>query len=91
MRRCRDPLQKHLPKLNRVALALQRYVSVGHPTAVNPDPELRANAIANEWRLRDFRHRARIKPYVAPVASGATGIAVGLASGYLLGQMRGRR
>lgn len=64
---------------------------VGHPTAVNPDPELRAHAIANEWRLRDFRHRARIKPYVAPVASGATGIAVGLASGYLLGQMRGRR
>ena len=64
---------------------------VGHPTAVNPDPELRAHAIANEWRIRDFRRRARIKPYVAPVASGAAGIAVGLASGYLLGQMRGRR
>ena len=64
---------------------------VGHPTAVNPDSELRAYAIANEWRIRDFRHRARIKPYVAPVASGAAGIAVGLASGYLLGQMRGRR
>ena len=64
---------------------------VGHPTAVNPDPELRAHAIANEWRIRDFRRRARIKPYVAPVASGAAGIAVGLASGYLLGQIRGRR
>jgi HAD superfamily hydrolase (TIGR01490 family) len=64
---------------------------VGHPTAVNPDSDLRAYAIANEWRIRDFRHRARIKPYVAPVASGAAGIAVGLASGYLLGQMRGRR
>ena len=64
---------------------------VGHPTAVNPDPELRAHALANEWRIRDFRHRARIKPYVAPVASGAAGIAVGIASGYLLGQMRGRR
>ena len=64
---------------------------VGHPTAVNPDPELRAHALANEWRIRDFRRRARIKPYVAPVASGAAGIAVGLASGYLLGQMRGRR
>ena len=64
---------------------------VGHPTVVNPDPELRSHAIANEWRIRDFRRRARIKPYVAPVASGAAGIAVGLASGYLLGQMRGRR
>jgi phosphoserine phosphatase len=64
---------------------------VGNPTAVNPDPELRAHAIANDWRIRDFRRRARIKPYAAPVATGAAGIAVGVASGYVLGQLRGRR
>lgn len=64
---------------------------VGNPTAVNPDPELRAHAIANDWKIRDFRRRARIKPYVAPVATGAVGIAVGVASGYVLGQLRSRR
>jgi HAD superfamily hydrolase (TIGR01490 family) len=64
---------------------------VGHPTAVNPDPELRAHALANDWKIRDFRRRARIKPYIAPVATGAAGIAVGVASGYVLGQVRGRR
>lgn len=55
---------------------------VGNPVAVNPDPELRAHARDNDWRIRDFRRRARIKPYVAPVATGAAGIAVGMAGGY---------
>ena len=65
--------------------------SVGNPVAVNPDPELRAHAIANDWRIRDFRRRARIRPYVAPVATGALGVAVGMASGYAVAQLRGRR
>lgn len=65
--------------------------SVGNPVAVNPDPELRAHALANEWRIRDFRRRARIRPYVAPVATGALGVAVGMASGYAVAQLRGRR
>jgi HAD superfamily hydrolase (TIGR01490 family) len=64
---------------------------VGTPVAVNPDPELRAHALANDWRIRDFRRRARIRPYVAPVATGAAGIAVGMASGYVIAQLRGRR
>lgn len=64
---------------------------VGTPVAVNPDPELRAHAVANDWRIRDFRRRARIRPYVAPVATGAAGIAVGMASGYVIAQLRGRR
>ncbi len=64
---------------------------VGTPVAVNPDPELRAHALANEWRIRDFRRRARIRPYFAPVATGAAGIAVGMASGYVMAQLRGRR
>jgi HAD superfamily hydrolase (TIGR01490 family) len=64
--------------------------SVGNPVAVNPDPELRAHAIANEWRIRDFRRRARIRPYVAPVATGAVGVALGMASGYAIAQLRNR-
>lgn len=63
---------------------------VGNPVAVNPDPELRAHALANDWRIRDFRRRARIRPYVAPVATGAAGIAVGMASGYVIAQLRRR-
>lgn len=65
--------------------------SVGNPVAVNPDPELRAHALANHWRIRDFRRRARIRPYVAPVATGALGVAVGMASGYAVAHLRGKR
>lgn len=61
---------------------------VGHPVAVNPDPELRAHAIDNEWRIRDFRRRARIKPFLAPAAAGAAGVAVGMASGYALSRLQ---
>ncbi|MGA1225318.1 MAG: HAD family hydrolase [Phycisphaerales bacterium] len=65
--------------------------SVGNPVAVNPDPELRAHALANDWRIRDFRRRARIRPYVAPGAPGGRGIAVGMASGYAVARLSGRR
>jgi HAD superfamily hydrolase (TIGR01490 family) len=63
---------------------------VGHPVAVNPDPELRAHARQNDWRIRDFRRRARIKPFVAPVASGAAGVAVGMVGGYALSRLQRR-
>ena len=61
--------------------------TVGHPVAVNPDPELRAHAEANEWRIRDFRRRARIRPFIAPTAAGAAGVAVGMLSGYALARL----
>lgn len=63
---------------------------VGNPVAVNPDPELRAHARQNDWRIRDFRRRARIKPFIAPVASGAAGVAVGMAGGYALSRLQRR-
>jgi HAD superfamily hydrolase (TIGR01490 family) len=63
---------------------------VGNPVAINPDPELRAHARENDWRIRDFRRRARIKPFVAPVASGAAGVAVGMAGGYALSRLQRR-
>lgn len=63
---------------------------VGNPVAVNPDPELRAHARQNDWRIRDFRRRARIKPFVAPVASGAAGVAVGMVGGYALSRLQRR-
>ncbi len=63
---------------------------VGTAVAVNPDPELRAHAVANEWRIRDFRRRARIKPYIAPAASGAAGVAVGMIGGYAISRLTRR-
>jgi len=63
---------------------------VGNPVAVNPDPGLRAHARENDWRIRDFRRRAQVKPFVAPVATGAAGIAVGMAGGYALSKLQRR-
>ena len=63
---------------------------VGFPVAVNPDPELRAHARSLDWRIRDFRRRAHLRPYVKPVAAGAAGIAAGLAVGYTLRALRRR-
>ena len=61
---------------------------VGDPVAVNPDPELREHAASNDWRIHDFRRRARIRPYIAPAASGAIGVTIGMASGYALSRWR---
>lgn len=50
--------------------------SVGHPCAVNPDPELRNHARANGWRIRDYRtgRKAAIAGAKgAAVAGAATG------------------
>lgn len=63
---------------------------VGFPVAVNPDPELRAHARSLDWRIRDFRRRAHIRPYVKPVAAGAAGVAAGLAVGYTLRAIKRR-
>lgn len=61
--------------------------AVGTAVAVNPDPELRQHAKNEGWQIRDFRRRAHIKPYLAPVAAGSAGVLAGLAVGYA---MRGR-
>ncbi|MFY1635660.1 HAD family hydrolase [Solwaraspora sp. WMMB335] len=59
---------------------------VGHPSAVNPDRQLRKLAIEQEWPILAFRHpiplgrRLRERPAV-PVAAAALSVGVGVAIG----------
>jgi HAD superfamily hydrolase (TIGR01490 family) len=61
---------------------------VGNPVAVNPDSTLRAHARDNGWTIRDFRRREQFKRVALPAASGAGGIAVGIAIGYAAARAR---
>ena len=61
---------------------------VGNPVAVNPDSTLRAHARENDWKIRDFRRREQFKRFALPAASGAGGIAVGIAIGYASARTR---
>jgi HAD superfamily hydrolase (TIGR01490 family) len=56
--------------------------SVGHPCAVNPDPELRAHARANGWRIRDYRTGRKVA--LASVKSAA--VAGAAAGAWYLGR-----
>ena len=49
---------------------------VGHPSAVNPDSELRAEARTRDWPVHDFRSGRRATLIALPAAAG-TGAAVG--------------
>lgn len=61
---------------------------VGKPVAVNPDATLRAHARDNGWTIRDFRRREQFKRVALPAASGAGGIAVGVAIGFAMARAR---
>ena len=61
---------------------------VGHPSAVNPDPELRAAAIERGWPMHDFRSGRRATLVALPVAAGAGALAGGLAAGLALRKRR---
>jgi phosphoserine phosphatase len=63
---------------------------VGTAYAVNPDPELRAYAKANDWRIRDFRRRAHMRRYALPAAAAAGGLALGMAGGLAAAKLKGR-
>ncbi|MBV9099316.1 MAG: HAD-IB family hydrolase [Frankiaceae bacterium] len=56
---------------------------VGHPVAVNPDPQLRRIAREKGWEIRDFRTGRKAAKVGVPAAAGvgavAGGIVVGLA------------
>jgi len=56
---------------------------VGHPVAVNPDPQLRRIAREKGWEIRDFRTGRKAAKIGVPAAAGvgavAGGIVVGLA------------
>jgi hypothetical protein len=57
---------------------------VGHPAAVNPDAELRAEARANDWPVHDFRSGRKATMIALPTAAGAGAIAGGIAAGLAL-------
>ena len=47
---------------------------VGHPTAINPDRELRRHARDLGWEIRDFRTGRRAAKIALPVAAGVTAV-----------------
>src|SRR5437763_6295096 len=57
---------------------------VGHPAAVNPDSDLRAQARAQGWPVHDFRTGRRATLIALPAAAGAGAIAGGVAAGIAL-------
>ena len=54
---------------------------VGHPTVINPDGELRAEARANHWPVHDFRSGRRATLIALPTAAGAGAVAGGIVAG----------
>jgi HAD superfamily hydrolase (TIGR01490 family) len=61
---------------------------VGHPVAVNPDPQLRRIARENEWEVRDFRTGRKAARIGVPAAAGAGAVAGGIAVGLALHRRR---
>src|SRR6516225_12125280 len=57
---------------------------VGHPAAVNPDSDLRAQARAQGWPIHDFRTGRRATLIALPAAAGAGAIAGGVVAGIAL-------
>jgi HAD superfamily hydrolase (TIGR01490 family) len=57
---------------------------VGHPAAVNPDAELRAEARANDWPVHDFRSGRKATMIALPTAAGAGAVAGGIVAGLAL-------
>jgi HAD superfamily hydrolase (TIGR01490 family) len=62
---------------------------VGHPNAVNPDAELRAEARERGWPVHDFRSGRRVTMIALPVAAGAGAVAGGTVAGLALRRRRG--
>ncbi|HYB87429.1 MAG TPA: HAD-IB family hydrolase [Streptosporangiaceae bacterium] len=57
---------------------------VGHPAAVNPDTELRAEARASNWPVHDFRSGRKATMIALPTAAGAGAVAGGIAAALAL-------
>ena len=57
---------------------------VGHPHAVNPDAELRAEARRGGWPVHDFRSGRKATLVALPAAAGLGAVAGGVAAGLAL-------
>ena len=64
---------------------------VGHPAAVNPDADLRAEARASNWPVHDFRSGRKATMVALPSAAGAGAVAGGIVAGLSLRRRRSRR
>jgi HAD superfamily hydrolase (TIGR01490 family) len=64
---------------------------VGHPAAVNPDAELRAQARANNWPVHDFRSGRKATLAALPAAAGAGALVGGIAAGLAIRRRYARR
>ena len=64
---------------------------VGHPAAVNPDADLRAEAKASEWPVHDFRAGRKATMIALPTAAGAGAVAGGIVAGLALRRRHARR
>jgi HAD superfamily hydrolase (TIGR01490 family) len=62
---------------------------VGHPHAVNPDGELRAEARRNDWPVHDFRTGRQAARIALPAAGAAGAVAGGVVAGLALRKRRG--
>jgi HAD superfamily hydrolase (TIGR01490 family) len=60
----------------------------GHPHAVNPDSELRAEARRRGWPVHDFRTGRRVALVALPAAGAAGAVAGGFAAGIALRRRR---
>jgi HAD superfamily hydrolase (TIGR01490 family) len=57
---------------------------VGHPVAINPDPDLRAIARERDWPVKDFRTARKAIKIGIPTAAGVGALAGGVAAGMAL-------
>jgi HAD superfamily hydrolase (TIGR01490 family) len=57
---------------------------VGHPNAVNPDAELRAESRRRGWPVHDFRSGRKVTLVALPTAVGVGAVAGGIAAGLAL-------
>ncbi|MDP9295205.1 MAG: HAD-IB family hydrolase [Actinomycetota bacterium] len=72
--------------------------AVGHPVAVNPDRELRKEAEAHAWQIRDFRRPVRLRARLAsvprpptPITAAAAAAAAALIVGWIFLRPRSER
>jgi HAD superfamily hydrolase (TIGR01490 family) len=61
---------------------------VGHPTAINPDPELRDHAEDQGWTIRDVRTGRKVARVAIPAAAGTGALTGAVVAGLLLRRRR---
>jgi HAD superfamily hydrolase (TIGR01490 family) len=57
---------------------------VGHPMAINPDPDLKRHARQNGWPIRDFRTARKAAKIGVPAAAGVGAVGGGIIAGLAL-------